>query len=301
MNRPESGRGMEDYANWHPETTVEIVPAENEISGLEKEFSNIDQTIEAQAAGAIKYSEQMETEGSPETKHRNAAREFYTKFAPIYQARIKEISELFASGRNEEALAMGKALIEESKHNSAQFLTDRVETSFAEYSQREQEASTAFDQSEKGRLYKLAMEAVDFVPVVGSAKMLGEGLAGKTMSGEKLTKSKRLWHTAQGAAFLALDLTGVGAAAAEGMKAGRVVTRSAALMRKTGMAREVYSSVYKTGKFLIDNPIAAKVADKAFEKAIAARKMSAASLVEKTKQALWTESEEEEKKLAVAA
>lgn len=56
----------------------------------------------------------------------------------------------------------------------------------------------------------------DFVPVIGSAKMIIEGLKGKQYMTEKeITGIHRVLHTASGVVFLALDLTGVGAIASE--------------------------------------------------------------------------------------
>lgn len=56
----------------------------------------------------------------------------------------------------------------------------------------------------------------DFVPVIGSAKMIIEGFKGKQYMTEKeIIGTQRVFHTVSGVVFLALDLTGVGAIASE--------------------------------------------------------------------------------------
>lgn len=67
-------------------------------------------------------------------------------------------------------------------------------------------------------------EGVDWVPVAGSAKMVGESVAGKRLSGEEIIGMDRMKHGAKGAAFLAADLTGVGEVARLG-KAGIVAAK----------------------------------------------------------------------------
>jgi len=54
----------------------------------------------------------------------------------------------------------------------------------------------------------------DFIPVIGSIKMIAEGLQGKQYLTEKEIKGgKRFFHTLFGALFLGLDITGIGAIA----------------------------------------------------------------------------------------
>lgn len=56
----------------------------------------------------------------------------------------------------------------------------------------------------------------DFVPVIGSFKMIIEGIKGKQYMTEKeITGVQRVVHTLSGVVFLGLDLTGVGAIASE--------------------------------------------------------------------------------------
>lgn len=62
----------------------------------------------------------------------------------------------------------------------------------------------------------LTTNALDFLPVIGSAKMIAEGLRGKQFGTDKEIKGLgRLVHTASGVGFLALDMTGIGALASE--------------------------------------------------------------------------------------
>lgn len=62
--------------------------------------------------------------------------------------------------------------------------------------------------------------AADFVPVVGSYKMIHEAVIGKQLgTKEKIKGWRRLVHGAAGAAFLASDLTGIGSLASLGGKA----------------------------------------------------------------------------------
>ncbi len=66
------------------------------------------------------------------------------------------------------------------------------------------------------RAKRITTNVVDFVPVVGSAKMILEGLRGKQYGTEKEIKGMgRVIHTVSGVVFLGLDMTGVGAIASE--------------------------------------------------------------------------------------
>ena len=69
------------------------------------------------------------------------------------------------------------------------------------------------------RVEKIVTNATDYIPVVGSAKMFMEGVKGKQYgTGKELSGWKRVVHGATGAAFLASDLTGIGALASLGGK-----------------------------------------------------------------------------------
>lgn len=67
---------------------------------------------------------------------------------------------------------------------------------------------------------KITTNVVDFIPVVGSAKMILEGLRGKQYGTDTpITGKQRIVHTVSGAVFLGLDVTGVGALLSEAGKA----------------------------------------------------------------------------------
>lgn len=68
---------------------------------------------------------------------------------------------------------------------------------------------------------KILSNAIDFIPIIGSAKMIQEAWEGKQLgTGIALNNKQRLLHGASGALFLALDCTGIGAIGSELGKAG---------------------------------------------------------------------------------
>lgn len=96
--------------------------------------------------------------------------------------------------------------------------------------------------------------AVDYAPVVGSAKMVGEAAAGKRLSGEKISGMDRIKHGAKGAAFLAADLTGVGEVARLG-KAGIAAAKigEAAAVKALGkQALKESGKLHARGKERVD-------------------------------------------------
>lgn len=289
MNRENERSIEEQYANWHPET-------EEQNSSVEDE-----PTSELNPDTIREYVRMPEVESSPEAGYRNAARRFYDQYSSRIEEQVKEVGSLLAEGKVNEVADPINNFVTEAKVKSKEFLRDEVNAYFQEFQESKNHADSEAEATKKNKLYKLALEGLNFIPVLGSAKMIGEGLAGRTMSGEKLSKQSRLLHTAEGTVFLALDLTGVGIAAAEGMKSGRLVTRTAALMRKMGMSREVYMSIYKTGRYLLENPGAGKLADLSFEKIIKARKLRKNSLVEKNKDVIFAAAEKDEAEFANAA
>ncbi len=62
---------------------------------------------------------------------------------------------------------------------------------------------------------------IDFIPVVGGAKMTLEGLRGETWSGRKLSGKERVIQTAVGAGSVALDFVSFGAAGEVAKGAGK--------------------------------------------------------------------------------
>ena len=85
-------------------------------------------------------------------------------------------------------------------------------------------AQTAADQKYSIHNVKSwASHAADFVPVLGSAKMVYEAVNGEQFgTGKSISGWQRAAHGATGAVFLAADLTGVGAL---GSIAGKALTR----------------------------------------------------------------------------
>ena len=95
--------------------------------------------------------------------------------------------------------------------------------------------------------------------------MILESAKGKTLGGEKINGWKRFLHGIEGSAYLFLDLSGVGEIAKLEKvvsPSAKLVTRGAALMRKSGISREVSSTVFKTGKFIGQHPVLSKFLDK---------------------------------------
>jgi hypothetical protein len=97
------------------------------------------------------------------------------------------------------------------------------------------------EQEKAQTVKKITTNVVDFIPIVGSIKMILEGLKGKQYGTEKeITGSRRLVHGISGVVFLGLDITGVGAIASEVGK-GVIKIGERALVRNAeeALAREV--------------------------------------------------------------
>ena len=192
-------------------------------------------------------------------------------------------------------------------------LTDQLETAGKE--SMTPEAQAAYDKIKdnldavinekdpeaKSRLFKFTAGAMDFVPVAGPAKMLMEAGAGKTLGGEELNGWKRTLHGLEGGVFLAIDLTGFGAVATKlakagkgGMKAGKLLTRTAAFIRATTGSRKASKAVFKTGQFLIRNPKIGQLATKGLDWMTKARKARMAELPASLSASEISEEENEE-------
>ncbi len=91
------------------------------------------------------------------------------------------------------------------------------------------------------KVKRIATNVTDFVPVVGSIKMIMEGWKGEQYGTEKEIKGVgRVIHTVSGVVFLALDLTGIGAIASElGKGVIKIGERVALRTLKETLAREV--------------------------------------------------------------
>ncbi len=78
---------------------------------------------------------------------------------------------------------------------------------------------------EKYRVRSRVTNITDFIPVVGSAKMIHEAVTGRQLgTGKKIEGWQRALHGVTGTAFLAADVTGVGAV---GSVIGKVLVRGA--------------------------------------------------------------------------
>lgn len=77
---------------------------------------------------------------------------------------------------------------------------------------------------------KVVTNVSDFIPIIGSGKMVIEGLRGKQFgTGKDIHGYQRFLHTAFGVGFFALDCTGVGAIGSELGKGALKVGEQAAL------------------------------------------------------------------------
>lgn len=80
----------------------------------------------------------------------------------------------------------------------------------------------------KEKIKRIATNVTDFIPVIGSAKMILEGITGNQIgTGKKIESWSRIIHGGSGVVFLAFDLTGLGAIGSELGKIGvKVALRS---------------------------------------------------------------------------
>lgn len=131
-----------------------------------------------------------------------------------------------------------------------------------------------YDQSKESSdsvIKTVAITGLKLVPFAGPISDISEGVVGKDMYGNKLTGKERLYKTLEGSIFLAIDATGYGVIATEGVRASKLITRSAALLRKLKVSPRIYKSVYKTGVFIKKNKNLARLADVALDSVRAAK------------------------------
>ncbi len=89
-----------------------------------------------------------------------------------------------------------------------------------------------------------ASNIADFVPVIGSIKMITEAVSGEQMGTlKKIEGWRRAVHGVTGAAFLAADLTGVGAV---GSLAGKALMRGGIKVGEKIVERKILESGEKT-------------------------------------------------------
>ncbi|PIR97243.1 MAG: hypothetical protein COT91_02410 [Candidatus Doudnabacteria bacterium CG10_big_fil_rev_8_21_14_0_10_41_10] len=131
------------------------------------------------------------------------------------------------------------------------------------------------------KLANIASSGLDFVPVMGPAKMLIEAGRGRTLHGTKLEGSKQAWHALEGATFLALDITGVGTAVKGGKAAvigSKFLTRAAAHAKVAGMSKAIYKPLFRFGLAVSRNPMLAKAVERGLGAIIKEREMRKAAL-----------------------
>lgn len=160
-------------------------------------------------------------ESFPHLKHHNLTPEEQERFLVLHR-------------ENEEREAADKLTHDQLLEHLSRPISKYVppqETSVVPVTSLEHVGPENIKQATRSTRKKVVTNVVDFVPVIGSAKMILEGIQGKQLGTEKEIKGLgRVVHTVSGAAFLALDLTGVGAIASEigkgGLKVGeRIIAR----------------------------------------------------------------------------
>lgn len=196
------------------------------------------------------------------------------------QSAVKEVGEALAEGDTDKATNIAENLFSRMEKAGVETMPDELKEMYAGVKENLSAAIKEKNPEAKSKLFKFACGAADFIPVVGPAKMLLEAAAGKTLGGDKLSGWKRFLHGAEGAVFLAIDLTGYGAVATKLAKAGKsgamaakLLTRSAAFMRVLKVPRGVYKPVFNAGMFLLRHPRLGKLATRGLTSIMKGRKM----------------------------
>lgn len=113
----------------------------------------------------------------------------------------------------------------------------------------------------KRSAYKILDFATDIAPFISGGKEIYKGIEGES-DGKKLTTKERIVHGALGAAYIALDLVGVGEGREAAVAAGKgivAVEKLAVYAAKKGKTK-LASMFSKTAEFMARNPeITAKV------------------------------------------
>lgn len=200
---------------------------------------------------------------------------------------IDQVSELSKEGKIDEAVEAVKNLVDKFESADNESLPPEIKAMYDDVKQNLEKVITEKDPNSKSKLFRFASGAVDFVPVVGSSKMILESFKGKTLGGEELKGWGRFLHGASGAVFLAMDCTGFGSIASEMGKGGEVtavkmgpklITRTAAFLRSSKVSSKVYRPLFKFGRMLAKNPEMAKATSKGLDYMIKARKAKMAEL-----------------------
>ncbi len=257
-----------------------VEPAETEAAeaAFEQEFSPEEQQemIDEIDAGTEAYAkaEQERAEQAAEAEEKASplemAKRFFAEHREEFDKIAEELNELINKNLIPEAQELASKFLSDVRQKSEKYFGDKADEWFQEYDDLMAKAGQEKSQNRKRRLISLAIEGVDFIPVIGPVKMIAESTKGSTFNGKELKSWSRALHATSGVAFLALDLTGLGALG-KSVKAGKLMTRTAALMRKVGLPRQMYKPAYKIGRFVLNNPTAARAADKALRFQIGAR------------------------------
>ncbi len=174
----------------------------------------------------------------------------------IFTSAAATIDQLRQQGRETEARDAALTAIDRGREQTNNTLGASTQKWFQHYDRILSQTNRQPSANKKEAIKKVAIEAVDFIPFVGSAKMLTEAARGKTFQGTQLTNKQRAIHALEGGVYLLLDSAtlGTGGAAAKGgLRASKLLTRNAALARKIGLSRRLYKPVYKAGRAIAKN------------------------------------------------
>lgn len=172
-----------------------------------------------------------------------------------YQTKIDTLKNILTKSiKNCPDLAKARELVKKSlEEKSVEWLREQNREIDKKY-RESKEKSDSIGKS-------VFITGLKLVPFAGPISDISEGVVGKDMYGNPLTKQQKVYKVIEGSIFLALDATGYGLIASKGVKACKLMTRSAALLRKLKVSPRIYKTVYKTGVFVKKNKNLARVAD----------------------------------------
>lgn len=183
---------------------------------------------------------------------------------------------------------------------NAVFGNDKAKILFKEYDEKAKELDKkGLSEEEKKAIIDGLSLIVEFIPIAGPIKVLVEGLTGKTLSGEKLKMSQRLWNVGEGLVFGALDIMAVGALlkatklakiAGQGTKIARLINkaknlaklekiksfprmlvRASRMLKLLGVSKKTYLVIAKIGLWVRKHKQLCMLMDKLFVAAKAAK------------------------------
>lgn len=249
----------------------EVVSVEVDIPGETEWRAEVSPEQEAAAMNDMETGVKEAVENGPE-KNEQASQvwEYFRETFDRFRNGLADLNQAQQNEQGPQAQEKARTLVDELRDWLEKFYDKKVDSWFETYDTQISKVNKEKDQTKKQRLLQIAIEGIDFIPVIGSVKMIGEGLEGRTMNNRELTGWNRVLHTAEGAAFLALDATGLGVLG-RGAKAGKLLTRSAAVLRYAGFPAKLAKPVYRVGSFIARTPMAEKAASKVLESIIAQR------------------------------